>query len=100
VHGDPQLHPDPAAFRPERFLAEQGGRVPDYAYIPFGGGAHRCLGAALATLELEQALAAIAEGVDLSPAGAPAKPVRRGITLAPDGGGKVHARCLLPTATG
>ncbi len=89
VHGDPARHPDPQAFRPERFLDEQ----PDsYAYVPFGGGAHRCLGASLAMLELETALEQIAAQVELSPAGPPAKAVRRGVTLAPGTGGRVVVR--------
>jgi cytochrome P450 len=87
IHGDPELHEQPDSFRPERFLERQ----PDsYSYLPFGGGAHRCLGAALATLELESALEAITELVRLEPAGRPAKPVRRGITLAPGNGGRVR----------
>ena len=87
VHGDPQLYPEPQAFRPERFLAAP----PDgYAYIPFGGGAHRCLGAALATLELELFIEALVNHVDLAPAGPPARAIRRGVTLAPSTHGRVR----------
>jgi cytochrome P450 len=86
VHGDPAVHPQPEAFRPQRFLDTQ---PPPYSYLPFGGGAHRCLGAALATLELETFLGVLAERVDVRPAGPPAKPVRRGVTLAPGNGGRV-----------
>ena len=81
LHADPQLYPEPEAFRPERFLGEQ---PEPYAYVPFGGGAHRCLGAALATMELELVVEAIATRVRLAPEGPPAAPVRRGISLAPD----------------
>lgn len=91
VHGDPELYPQPHAFQPERFL--DGG--PDgYAYIPFGGGAHRCLGAALATLELEQFIAALSEHAELTPVGPPARPVRRGIALAPANDGEVRVAAL------
>jgi cytochrome P450 family 135 len=92
VHGDPELYPEPEAFRPERFLAT----APDgYAYIPFGGGAHRCLGAALATLELELFIEALVNHVEIAPAGPPARPVRRGVTLAPSTHGRVRiARAL------
>jgi cytochrome P450 len=87
VHADPQLYPEPEAFRPDRFLAAP----PDsYAYIPFGGGAHRCLGAALATLELELFIEALVDQVELAPAGPPARPVRRGVTLAPSNHGLVR----------
>jgi cytochrome P450 len=87
MHGDPQLYPDPDAFRPERFLGEQ----PDsYSYVPFGGGAHRCLGAALATMELELAIEAIVTRVRIAAVGPPAGLVRRGVTLAPDNEGRVR----------
>ena len=86
VHADPELYPEPQAFRPERFLAAP----PDsYAYIPFGGGAHRCLGAALATLELELFIEALVDHVELAPARPLARPVRRGVTLAPSTHGLV-----------
>jgi len=87
VHGDPKLYPEPEAFRPERFLEQP----PDsYAYIPFGGGAHRCLGAALAMLELELFIETLIQRVELAPDGPPARPVRRSVTLAPGNGGRVR----------
>jgi cytochrome P450 len=87
VHGDPELYPEPEAFRPERFLEQP----PDaYAYIPFGGGAHRCLGAALAMLELELFIETLVERVDLAPDGPPARAVRRSVTLAPGNHGRVR----------
>ena len=86
IHADPELYPEPEAFRPERFLDDP----PDgYSYVPFGGGAHRCLGAALATMELELAIEAIVTRVRLAPDGPPARPVRRGVTLAPGNEGRV-----------
>lgn len=94
LHHDPELYPEPHAFRPERFLGEV---PPGYAYLPFGGGAHRCVGAALASMELEAAIAGIAERFDLAPAGPPAKPVRRGPTHTPAGGAPVQARSRTTT---
>jgi len=53
THTRPDVYPDPYAFRPERFLGEG----PDtYAWIPFGGGIRRCLGASFAEFELRIAL--------------------------------------------
>jgi cytochrome P450 len=91
LHGDPELYPEPQEFRPERFLE----MPPDsYAYIPFGGGTHRCLGVALATLELELFTEALVSHFDLAPVGPPARPVRRGVTLAPGNLGRVRVTAM------
>jgi cytochrome P450 len=89
LHHDPELWEEPEAFRPERFLE---GQPQPYSYLPFGGGAHRCLGAALAMLELETAIARITERFDLEPVGPPERPSRRGVTLVPARGATVRAR--------
>src|SRR5215207_7390736 len=89
VHRRPELYPDPAAFRPERFLGPdpQGGT---YTWIPFGGGVRRCLGAAFALLELRVVLAELAAAVEATPADPePEGTARRGITLIPRGGAEV-----------
>ena len=87
LHHDPALYPDPEELRPERFL---DGSPEPYTWLPFGGGAHRCPGAALAELETKIALSAILRRVDLEPAAPPAAPVRRGVILVPRGGGRVR----------
>lgn len=48
LHERPELYPDPLAIRPERFLEARPGT---YTWVTFGGGAHRCLGAAFAQFE-------------------------------------------------
>ncbi len=48
VHERPHAYPDPLTFRPERFLDVRPGT---YTWLTFGGGAHRCLGAAFAQFE-------------------------------------------------
>src|SRR5919109_2731566 len=58
VHHDPDVYPDPYAFRPERFLGEQPGT---YTWIPFGGGRRRCLGASFAMVEMKIVMRAVLE---------------------------------------
>lgn len=50
THRDPELYPQPRSFRPERWIG--AGRPSRAAYVPFGGGAHRCIGSELARTEL------------------------------------------------
>jgi cytochrome P450 len=88
VHHDPEIYPQPHLFRPERFLEDP----PDgYAFLPFGGGAHHCLGASLALLEIKIVLREMLTRLELAPVStALARPVPRGPTLAPRGGGLVR----------
>ena len=87
AHRRPELWDDPTAFRPERFL---DGAPEPYAFIPFGGGVRRCVGAAFATLEMREVLRAVAARFALRPAAGRGERVRRrSITLAPARGGAV-----------
>jgi cytochrome P450 len=56
LHLDPSLYPEPHAFRPERFL---GSPRPPHEFLPFGGGARRCIGAAFALYEMKIVLATL-----------------------------------------
>ena len=47
-----EIYPDPDEFRPERFLDGAQAET-KYAWIPFGGGVRRCIGASFAQLELK-----------------------------------------------
>ena len=57
---DPEIWPDADRFDPGRWAP---GRPdpPPYAFVPFGGGARRCIGFALATLELQVLVTRLAQ---------------------------------------
>jgi cytochrome P450 len=100
AHRRPDVWEDPTAFRPERFL--EGAPEP-YAFIPFGGGVRRCVGAAFASLEMKEVLRAVARRFDLRPAAIGGERMRRrSITMTPSRGGYVvphsprHADVLPP----
>ena len=84
THTRADVYPEPFAFRPERFL-EEG---PDtYAWIPFGGGIRRCLGASFAEFEMRIVLREVLTRCDLHKASpAPEQIARRNITLSPRDG--------------
>jgi cytochrome P450 family 135 len=81
THTRPDVYPEPYAFRPERFLDSP----PDtYAWIPFGGGVRRCLGASFAEFEMRIVLSEVLGRCRLAPAVKGAQHMtRRNITLSP-----------------
>jgi cytochrome P450 family 135 len=84
AHTRSDVHPEPFAFRPERFLE---GTPDTYAWIPFGGGIRRCLGAAFAEFEMRIVLREVLTRCELHKANpAPEKIGRRNITLSPKDG--------------
>jgi cytochrome P450 len=88
LHRDPEIYADPLEFRPERFL---NGEPPPGAWIPFGGGTRRCLGAGFAEAEMRTVLRTVLRTVRLSaPDPAPEAVARRRFTFAP--GGQARAR--------
>ena len=84
LHYREDLFPRPQEFRPERFLEE---KADNYAWIPFGGGVRRCIGASFAEYEMRIVLREFVEGAELSaPDPKPERVKVRNITLAPGKG--------------
>jgi cytochrome P450 len=81
THTRPDIYPDPHSFKPERFL-EEG---PDtYAWVPFGGGVRRCLGATFAEFEMRIVLREVLGRCELQAASEQAEGIkRRNITFSP-----------------
>jgi cytochrome P450 len=77
---------DARAFRPERFL---DAKIDPYAWFPFGGGTRRCPGMAFALYEMKIVLGTMLRRVRLRPTTHTTRPVRRGVTLAPEGGAMI-----------
>jgi cytochrome P450 len=88
-HRNERFFPEPERFSPERFLAGDGRETqrPEFAFVPFGGGARRCIGDGFARMEGVLALATLArrfrfEAVEAVPVGIasatlrPARPIR------------------------
>jgi cytochrome P450 len=94
THTRADLYPEPFAFRPERFL----GQSPDtYAWIPYGGGIRRCLGASFAEFEMRIVLREVLTRCDLHKASPlPEKTGRRNITLSPKDGTPVVVTARRP----
>jgi len=81
VHRNPEIYPEPEAFRPERFLDNPPGT---YTWIPFGGGVRRCLGASFAQFEMAVVLRELVKRREIRPANPrPERIFRRAITETP-----------------
>ena len=88
MHYRADLFPRPDEFRPERFLEE---KADNYAWIPFGGGVRRCIGAAFAEYEMRVVLREFVTRAELSaPDPRPERVKVRNITLAPAKGARVR----------
>ena len=90
INRNPAVYDNPRQFSPERFL---GVRPQTYAWLPFGGGVKRCLGAAFSMRELITVLhVLLREGEFSAVDSRPEKVVRRSIMLAPRRGTRVRFR--------
>jgi cytochrome P450 family 135 len=98
VHHDKATYPDPESFQPERFL---GGTPDAAAWIPFGGGVRRCLGAVFAQLEMKVVLREVLSSVRLEATEAkPEETARKRFTFAPARGATAVVADLVPQVDG
>jgi cytochrome P450 len=61
MHRDERYFTNPLRFKPERWTKEFNERLPKFAYFPFGGGPHQCIGDRFGFMELILVIATIAQ---------------------------------------
>jgi cytochrome P450 len=84
----PDRYDRPDEFRPERFL---DANPPAGAWIPFGGGIRRCLGASFVTFEMGVVIRTVLERTRLRPASERPERVRlHAVTMVPGHGARVR----------
>jgi cytochrome P450 family 135 len=90
IHHRADVYENPGEFVPERFLSQRAA-VP--TWIPFGGGARRCLAASYAEQEMKRVLRTVLEEVELEPVESQGERVTRGaIAFSPAQHGLVVAK--------
>lgn len=92
THRDARFFPDPLRFDPERWRNDpvRSGRLPRFAYFPFGGGPRVCIGASFAMMEAVLLLAAIASKFQMTLVPGPRVDILPTITLRPKHGIRVR----------
>ena len=59
THRLPEFWDDPESFNPERFTVEETRKRHRYAWVPYGGGSHMCLGLHFAYMQAKVFLHAL-----------------------------------------
>jgi cytochrome P450 family 135 len=94
IHQREDVYPNPGEFEPERFLEQRPGT---YTWIPFGGGARRCLAASYAEQEMKRVMRTVLSEVKLRPVESRAEQVARSaIAFSPGQHGLVVSSPLTP----
>ena len=86
THLREDVYPQPERFRPERFLPGAGDEVPSYAWLPFGGGVRRCIGASFAQFEMATILRVLASSPVRLAVKRPEPARATGVTIVPGRG--------------
>lgn len=90
IHEDPAVFPEPERFDPHRFIAD---KPSSFAWIPFGGGTRRCVGAAFANMEMDVVLRTVLRHFTIETTMAPGERRHcRGVAYTPKDGGRIVVR--------
>jgi cytochrome P450 len=65
THRHSELWDNPESFDPDRFSTERVAKLPRFAYFPFGGGPHLCIGNEFALMEAQLILAVVMQNYSL-----------------------------------
>lgn len=68
IHYDPDYWPEPASFKPERFLRKNKDKIVPGSYCPFGIGPRACIGFRFALTEAKLAVAKLLSEFSFEPA--------------------------------
>lgn len=98
-HHLPDVWPEPRAFRPERFSAENRKLIPKGAYIPFGGGSRTCIGMRFGQMEVRAIVTLLLQRCRLEPAADYELKIKQVPTLSPRDGMPMTVRAREVTAT-
>ncbi len=90
LHADPELFPDPDRFDPQRYV---GTKPPSFAWLAYGGGSRRCVGATFANMEMDVVLRTVLRNFTIETTNAPGEKMHsRGVAYTPKDGGKIVVR--------
>jgi len=88
-HANPDVFPNPERFDPYRFV----GTRPPTAWVAFGGGTRRCIGAAFANVEMDVVLRTVLRHFVIGTDNATDEKIHfRGIAFTPRNGGRIVMR--------
>lgn len=85
-HRLPEYWPEPDKFDPDRFSPDKVASRPRFAYLPFGGGPHQCIGNNFALVEATLVTAVIAQHFRLELAPGTSVVTQPTVTLRPKDG--------------
>jgi cytochrome P450 len=89
IHANPDVFPEPERFDPQRYI----GTKTSAAWMPFGGGTRRCVGAAFANMEMDIVLRTVLRHFTIETTDAPGERWHgRGVAFVPKEGGRVVVR--------
>jgi len=90
IHDNPNVFPDPERFDPQRYI---GDKPSAFAWVPFGGGTRRCVGAAFANMEMDVVLRTVLRHFSIETTTAPGEQWHcRGVAYTPKDGGRIVVR--------